>query len=71
MNRKIRVTFIYKDCTSLSEQNYYTQHRNLLLKALRRNDSIEMNYVLTSNIFYNEMKLTQRLDKIEQIPYIN
>jgi CMP-N-acetylneuraminic acid synthetase len=27
--------------------------------------------VLTSNIFYNEMKLTQRLDKIEQIPYIN
>ena len=51
MNKKIRVTFIYKDCTSLSEQNYYTQHRNLLLKALRRNDSIEMNYVLTSNIF--------------------
>jgi len=52
MDKKIRVTFIYKDCASLSEHDYYyTQHRNLLLKALKRNNSIEMNYVLTSNIF--------------------
>jgi len=51
MKKKMHVTFIYKDCTSLSEHNYYTQHRNLLLKALRRNNSIDVNYVLTSNIF--------------------
>lgn len=51
MNEKIRVTFIYKDCASLSEHNYYTQHRNLLLKAFRRNKTIEMNYVLTANTF--------------------
>ena len=51
MDKKIRVTFIYKDCASLSEHNYYIQHRNLLLKALQLNIFIEMNYVLTSNIF--------------------
>ena len=51
MNKKIRVAFIYKDCPSLSESNYYTQHRNLLLKAFRRNTTIEMNYVLTEKTF--------------------
>ena len=51
MDKKIRVTFIYKDCISLSKNNYYTQHRNLLLNALKRNNQLEMNYVLTEDTF--------------------
>ena len=51
MEKKIRVTFIYKDCISLSKNNYYTQHRNLLLNALKRNNQFEMNYVLTEDTF--------------------
>ena len=51
LEKKIRVTFIYKDCLSLSKDNFFTQHRNLLLNALKRNNQIEMNYVLTEDTF--------------------
>lgn len=51
MRKKIRVSFVYRDCIGLSEKHYYTQHRNLLLKALTRNDEIEANYVVCDKIF--------------------
>ena len=51
MEKKIKVSFVYRDCTSLSEQNYFTQHRNFLLKALARNNKIEIKYVISDKIF--------------------
>ena len=51
MGTKIRVSFVYRDCLGLSERNYFTQHRNFLLKALKRNNEIEVNYVLSDKIF--------------------
>lgn len=51
MKTKIRVSFIYKNCLSLSENNFFTQHRNLFLKALTRNENIETSYYLCDSIF--------------------
>jgi hypothetical protein len=51
MNKKIKVSFVYRDCVGLSEKNYYTQHRNFLLKALTRNPEIEVKYLICDKIF--------------------
>ena len=51
MEKKIRVSFVYRDCEGLSEKHYYTQHRNFLLKALTRNPEIEVKYVICDKIF--------------------
>lgn len=51
MKAKIRVSFIYKNCLGLSENNFFTQHRNLFFKALRRNKNIETSYYLCDNVF--------------------
>lgn len=48
---KPRITFLYRDCTGLSERHYFTHHRNLLLKALARTNEAEVNYVLSDKIF--------------------
>lgn len=63
MNRKIKVSFVYRDCVGLSEKNYYTQHRNLLLKALPRNNEIEVNYVICDKLF-DASKLDGKSDVI-------
>ena len=63
MERKIRVSFVYRDCIGLSEQNYFTQHRNFLLKALKRNNKIEINYVVSDKIF-DANKLNGKTDAV-------
>lgn len=51
MKKKPKVTFLYRDCIGLSDRYYFTHHRNLLLKALARNDDIEINYVICDKVF--------------------
>lgn len=51
MEKKIKVSFVYRDCIGLTEKHYYTQHRNFLLKALTRNNEIEVKYVICDKIF--------------------
>jgi len=51
MKKKLRISFVYRDCFGLSEKYYFTHHRNLLLKALNRNDELEVNYIVCDKIF--------------------
>jgi len=51
MNKKIRVSFVYRDCVGISEKHYFTQHRNFLLKALARNNKIEVKYLICDKKF--------------------
>jgi len=63
MERKIRISFIYKDCLSLSERNFFTQHRNLFLKALKRNENIDVSYYLCDAVF-DVSKIQDKTDVI-------
>ncbi|MBM3206944.1 MAG: glycosyltransferase family 1 protein, partial [Candidatus Staskawiczbacteria bacterium] len=57
MEKKTRISFVYRDCLGLSAKNYFTQHRNFLLKAIARNKEIETNYVLCDKTFdINKLK---------------
>ena len=63
MNKKPKVTFLYRDCIGLSDKHYFTHHRNLLLKALARNDEIDVNYVICDKT-YDISKLEGKTDVI-------
>ena len=63
MERKIKISFIYRNCSILTEQNYYTQSYNFFFKALSRNNSIEVDYVVADKIF-DANKLNGKTDAI-------
>lgn len=63
MEKKIRIAFIYKDCLGLSERNFFTQHRNLLLKALARNNDVDVKYYLCDKNF-DVAKIQDQVDAI-------
>lgn len=63
MERKIKVSFVYRDCLALTEKSFYTHFYNFYFKALARNDDIEINYILSDKNF-DAAKLNGKTDVI-------
>lgn len=60
---EINVTFLYRECSSLSKNHYFTNHYNFFLNALKRNSRIKVNYVLSDQNF-DITKLNEKPDII-------
>lgn len=54
MEKKIKISFVYRDCLALTEKSFYTHFHNFYFKALKRNNDIEVNYVLSDKQFNAE-----------------
>lgn len=63
MDKKIRISFVYRDCLSLSEKSFFSYFHNFYFKALLRNDDIEINHVISDKKFDVE-KLRGKTDAI-------
>ena len=63
MDRKIRVSFIYRDCQTLTQNNFYTYFYHFFFKALKRNQEIDVNFVLVDEK-YDIQKLEGKTDII-------
>lgn len=51
LQKKLNVTFLYRECSSLSKNHYFTNHYNFFLNALKRNSRIKLNYVISDQNF--------------------
>jgi len=63
MDKKIKVSFIYRDCFALTQKNFYTYFYHFFFKALERNPEIDVNYVLVDEK-YDVEKLEGKTDII-------
>ncbi|PBO85639.1 MAG: hypothetical protein COA77_03425 [Thaumarchaeota archaeon] len=63
MDKKIKVTFLYRDCEALTQKSFYTYFYNFYFNALKRNSEIDVNYILT-NEKYDVTKLKGKTDVI-------
>lgn len=63
MEKKIKISFVYRDCLALTEKSFYTHFHNFYFKALKRNNDIEVNYVLSDKQF-NAEKLRGKTDVV-------
>ena len=51
MKKKLNVTFLYRECSSLSKNHYFTNHYNFFLNALQRNSRININHIISDQNF--------------------
>ena len=63
LDKKIKVSFVYRNCLALTQKNFYTYFYHFFFKALERNNELDVNYVQV-NEKYDVEKLKGKTDII-------